>query len=280
MMKGKKLLSVLLACTIGASGMSMSAFAALDPNDYPSICTELVDAAIRQKLYKETCLDISRYSGYYNINVDMSAVTFSELYYAYDFYKVQTIENRFWQIIFENDEIIGLSCSNIVDGNVYVQVMFGGYEYIAAGLENDAHILFGSAVVEGFPCGLFCIDGIIYTDAADVLGEGQTDLIFGEIPYSKELGGMVDENDTPVVTITTTTPVEYVPMTGDVNMDGKVSLSDIVLVNRFTAGAIQLNEAQIDAADCCADGFINTSDITVLLQYILEFVDTLPVIPE
>ena len=280
MMKGKKVLSALLAGVMSISCLGMNAFAAMDANDYASIYTDLNEAALQNWDY-QILLDI-QLSG---ISVDEDALTFSEPYYSYDFYNMEMRENFYWRIVFENDQIIGISSAAVSQGITAAQWTSGDFEYLAEGLKDDAKILFGSAIVNAFPCCLIYVGGTFYTHSTIALEAGETDLVFGEIPYSEPywtdtpedaVGGLLPEG----ATTTTAAPVEYVPMTGDVNMDGKVSLSDIVLVNRFTAGAIQLNEEQIDAADCCADGFINTSDITVLLQYILEQVDALPVIPE
>ena len=61
-------------------------------------------------------------------------------------------------------------------------------------------------------------------------------------------------------------------------MDEKISLLDIIHLNRIIIGAIDLNAQQVKFADCNADGIVNDMDIKILIQYILEIVDTLPVI--
>lgn len=276
-MKKIKILFLLILCIICTTNMCVYASATLDPNDYISICTEITEDELIDEIELETLEAIDRFSDYYNdVEVDLSAVTFSDFYYAYDFYKVEPIENKYIQIIFENSEIIGISWLVLTDELIYPQIMFGDYEFIAEGLENESHMLFGSAIVNGFSCGLFYIDGIIYTDAADILGVGKTDLVFGEIPYSKELGGVDD--DEPIVTVVTTHTTEVMGAIGNVNMDEKISLLDIIHLNRIIIGAIDLNEQQVKFADCNADGIVNDMDIKILIQYILEIVDTLPVI--
>ena len=64
---------------------------------------------------------------------------------------------------------------------------------------------------------------------------------------------------------------------GDVNLDGTVSLLDVVFLNKYLSGAVQMNDqAQVNAA-CCDDGRINSSDVTALLRFIVELIDALPV---
>lgn len=71
-------------------------------------------------------------------------------------------------------------------------------------------------------------------------------------------------------------------MLGDVNLDGSVSLEDVIYLNKKLAGVIDFNEQQIANADCNQYGSDNTNrinalDAVVLLQYIVEKVPELPV---
>ena len=67
---------------------------------------------------------------------------------------------------------------------------------------------------------------------------------------------------------------------GDVNLDGTVSLIDLVYLNKGLAGSITLNDQQKANADCVADGegAITAADATALMKYIIESIDSLPVI--
>ena len=65
-------------------------------------------------------------------------------------------------------------------------------------------------------------------------------------------------------------------MIGDVNLDGKISVQDIILLSKYVAKKVDLNEAQKKAAECCTDGEINSGDITTLMAYVVEFVEALP----
>ncbi len=64
---------------------------------------------------------------------------------------------------------------------------------------------------------------------------------------------------------------------GDVNMDEKISVLDVILVSKYAAKTVVLNEAQISAADCNGDGAADHEDVIALLRYIVELDDVLPV---
>ena len=80
---------------------------------------------------------------------------------------------------------------------------------------------------------------------------------------------------------TASTPID-VPdvMYGDVNLDGTVSLVDLIYLNKALAGSVTLNEQQTLNADCCYDGKSNNADSTALLKYTIESIKELPVFPE
>ena len=83
----------------------------------------------------------------------------------------------------------------------------------------------------------------------------------------------------------TTTKTTIVPSDvryGDVNLDGLVSLVDVVYLNKYLANSITLNDQAMKNANCCTDaeGKLNAADTTVLLKYIVEIVKELPVSPE
>jgi hypothetical protein len=69
-------------------------------------------------------------------------------------------------------------------------------------------------------------------------------------------------------------------MYGDVNLDGTVSLVDLIYLNKALAGSVTLNEQQTLNADCCYDGKSNNADSTALLKYTIESIKELPVFPE
>lgn len=95
----------------------------------------------------------------------------------------------------------------------------------------------------------------------------------------------VTVNSTTVTTSTTmpTTSTPSSSMTilpdalyGDINSDAKVSLIDIVYLNKYNAEMILLNEQQLRNADCNADGTVNSDDIISLMRFVVQLIDALP----
>lgn len=88
------------------------------------------------------------------------------------------------------------------------------------------------------------------------------------------------ETTTTETTAVTTTAATAHPITdilyGDVNLDGKVDLSDVVHLNKFISGSVQLNELAATNADCNCDGTRSAEDSMVLLQFLVHLIDTLP----
>ncbi|MGN0593356.1 MAG: cellulase family glycosylhydrolase [Ruminococcus sp.] len=79
---------------------------------------------------------------------------------------------------------------------------------------------------------------------------------------------------TATTTTTTGTPAQVT--VGDVNMDGKISLKDIILLNKYVAKMVTLNDSQLKAAECTSDGNVNADDVIALMKYIVNLVDALP----
>ncbi|MBQ8515159.1 MAG: SH3 domain-containing protein [Ruminococcus sp.] len=61
-----------------------------------------------------------------------------------------------------------------------------------------------------------------------------------------------------------------VTLYGDVNLSGDVNMTDVVLLHKALTGAIALNSASIANANCYLDLKLNSVDVTVIIQSILE----------
>ena len=85
-------------------------------------------------------------------------------------------------------------------------------------------------------------------------------------------------DDTTETTTTETLPP--VANCGDVNLDGSVSLMDVIFLNKYMAKAVDLTDQAKANADCAADGDVNSADVIAMLKYIVRLVESLPVIPE
>ena len=63
---------------------------------------------------------------------------------------------------------------------------------------------------------------------------------------------------------------------GDINLDGKVDIADAVLLNKATAGVVELNESARTNADCDADGTVGGNDALALLRFLVHIINSLP----
>lgn len=75
-------------------------------------------------------------------------------------------------------------------------------------------------------------------------------------------------------------PVIGASLYGDVNLDGKVDITDAVLLNKKAAGQVDLNAQATANADCMFNGEINGDDATTLLQFLVQLISSLPVNPQ
>lgn len=67
------------------------------------------------------------------------------------------------------------------------------------------------------------------------------------------------------------------PLCGDVNLDGRVDITDAVLLSKAVSGSVEVNDVQKSAMDCDGDGEISSNDATTLMQFLVHAVDSLPV---
>ncbi|MDO4155783.1 MAG: dockerin type I repeat-containing protein [Oscillospiraceae bacterium] len=87
----------------------------------------------------------------------------------------------------------------------------------------------------------------------------------------------------PITTTTTTTTTTnsnpLVPFYGDVNVNGQVTIIDVVLLNKAVAGKVTLSEQATLNADCVHDNVIDELDAKALLAYLVGWdgFETLPV---
>lgn len=84
---------------------------------------------------------------------------------------------------------------------------------------------------------------------------------------------------TESTTTTTTTTVTVNPeasLCGDINLDGNVTLADVVLLTKASAGFVILNSEATANGDCNGDGYTDSNDALVLLRFMVQLVNTLP----
>ena len=128
-------------------------------------------------------------------------------------------------------------------------------------------------------CNKFTIDSItVYTDAYN--GSGQTTTTVSTTKATTVTNKTTASTTTTTKQTTTATngpkPSVKESLYGDVNLDGRVDITDAVLLNKKVAGVVILNDQQYANADCCTDDGVGQTDSTVLLQFLVSIVRTLP----
>lgn len=86
-----------------------------------------------------------------------------------------------------------------------------------------------------------------------------------------------EETTTEAPAETSTQPVT--PSTvfyGDTNCDGRVDITDAVLLNRALAGVVIFNDSQRLNADCMYDGYLNVEDASILLRFLVNQISSIP----
>lgn len=66
-------------------------------------------------------------------------------------------------------------------------------------------------------------------------------------------------------------------MYGDVNLDSTVSLADAVKLIKAIAGSVELNETATSSADTNGNGDLEQEDALILLKFLVQYIDTIPV---
>ncbi len=60
---------------------------------------------------------------------------------------------------------------------------------------------------------------------------------------------------------------------GDINLDGEVSILDIVKFSKYNTSIVNLNETQRHAADCNCDSKIDFNDLIILMRYVIRLTE-------
>lgn len=140
-------------------------------------------------------------------------------------------------------EIVAISRDDLsgVNSSIYV-----GY------LENGKSVEYDTSVTNG---------AVVITGKTDVTTTTTT----------------TNTNITTTTTTTTTTKGEDTVKYGDVNLDTKITMVDMVYMNKYLTGSVKFNAQQLANGDCVKDGEVGSGDATALLQYLGEKIDSLPV---
>lgn len=136
-------------------------------------------------------------------------------------------------------------------------------------------------------CDSFYVDSIeVYTDAysgvntTTVSSEKQTTTTSKSTTTTttattKQTTATTQKTETSTYTATTMNLPDPT-LIGDVNVDGKVDLTDAILLNKSCAGAVSLTEQQLANADVCTDSGVSGGDVIVLLRFLVRLTPTIP----
>lgn len=67
---------------------------------------------------------------------------------------------------------------------------------------------------------------------------------------------------------------------GDVNLDGRVDITDAVMLNKAVAGVVRLTNQAVQNGDCNANSELGVDDAMTLLKFLVKIETTLPVIAD
>ena len=84
-----------------------------------------------------------------------------------------------------------------------------------------------------------------------------------------------DNSDVTIITDTDSSDTEnpLLKLTGDVTLDGDISMEDVVLLQRYIARLVNFMDEQEDNADVNSDGDVNMLDVTRIQYYLAGLID-------
>ncbi|MBP3502087.1 MAG: leucine-rich repeat protein [Clostridia bacterium] len=181
-----------------------------------------------------------------------------------------------------------------IDGYITYLIKNSNENYYVCETDNQGKIvLLGqTSTYNGFYNGQAYKDGRILKDVIITLPKG-TNIDRNANTYTnydiisedklKEIESLKQENDIYIIdqhgelSSNIIADNKYNKLIGDVNVDGKVDITDIIYLNKYIVGVIKFNSEQLQAADCYSDNVVNSLDLLALLRYIVELENELPI---
>ena len=107
-------------------------------------------------------------------------------------------------------------------------------------------------------------EGYCFAENPEIFLNGGKD--YSDLTMCTEMYVLIASNDV--------IPAEQTPevLTGDLNGDGKVNTADAVIVLKYAAEMITLDDTQLLAGDTNHDGKVNTADAVLILKYAAEMI--------
>ncbi len=121
------------------------------------------------------------------------------------------------------------------------------------------------------------------TETSETATEATTEETTEETTEATADSTMMTTTETEITNVTVDTVDESVSasLLGDVNLDGSISLADVVVLVQSTAGTVTLNAQQLANADCnqssTSKGIVETPDILALIGFQVMIYTSLPV---
>ncbi len=130
------------------------------------------------------------------------------------------------------------------------------------------------------------ITGVSYAaNGSSAMADGQ-DITVGDGKIIIHLDDSTTTTTTTTTTDTTTTTTtattyptadpDNTEIYGDINLDGTISLSDVIALSRYVAGIVVLGDTAKANADVNADGYTDADDALILLKFQVGLVTILP----
>ncbi len=94
---------------------------------------------------------------------------------------------------------------------------------------------------------------------------------------SSDNGGVIETEAIDLLEDVVLPPIKNL---GDTNLDGVVSVKDVIYLSKYIANILTFNPEQLAAADCTADGVINNNDVYALMMYLVGEIEAFPVAAE
>ena len=268
-MKGtKKVLSFLTALTLATGGVGTFSVSAVTEE----LSAETVESVLNvvYEMYDE----------------DDPTCSLSEVCPVTCFATMETVENVYYVFKLQDGEVTGVFDVYFYDtgdtpysltympltSDVLTEAIANGSEFVIGSSADCSSA--GYWINEQWRGYLMYMDGVTYDiERHEILGGDPSTL-----EYAPYVDGVVDEpTDTiPEETDTTTTPPVSGTAVGDINLDGKVDITDAVLMTKMANGSVGLSDSQFAVADCNSDGEFGAEDALTLLKFLVHLIDTLP----
>ncbi|MCD7960082.1 MAG: right-handed parallel beta-helix repeat-containing protein [Ruminococcus sp.] len=118
----------------------------------------------------------------------------------------------------------------------------------------------------------------ITSNTDDTSDSDSTSTMDSSTTTTESTDDVTDDTTTTTETTTagTTVAIEN-QFFGDVTLDGCITLADVILFNKAIAGNVELNAEAKANADVNLDGSEDADDALVLLKFLVQLIDTLPV---